>query len=246
MVSQGPLVTPLQRIHVGRHLGGPVHDVPTVVAVLRDLPTGGTGGQRGGELLHLDAAVVDVELPLHLVAAPFVEARHRVAVAGSPAVAGVQGTRRVGAHELDDDPRSGTGVEPTPAVGSGSHHVGQHLVQPGLGQAEVDEAGSGHLDADHVGRRYRRQALHEGGSELPWVPAGHLRRCHGHIGRPVAVLRIGRALQLDHVRQGVDAQVGQGGANRIDDGVAHVHGRIHRRGGKRPGPGHLSDATGAP
>ena len=192
--GQRPGVAPLQRVGVGRHLSRPVHDVLPVIAVVGNFPSGGPGGQRGGEALHLDTAVVDVELARHLVAAPLVEAGHRVAVAGTTTVPGVERPGRVGAHELHDDLGPGPVVVPAPPVGPSDHHVDQHLVEPRVGQPEVHEARPGYLDTNHVGRRGGRQVVGQGGAQLAGVPTGDLRRDQGHVGGPVPVIRVGRSL----------------------------------------------------
>ena len=228
--GQGPGVPPLQRLGspvtcLGLHLGRPVDDVLPVVAVLGYVVSGGPGGQRCGEGLHLEPAVVDVELAHHLIAAPVVQAGHRVAVAGTPSVPGVQRTGRVGAHELDDHPGAVALVVAGPPVDTGGHHVSQYLVQPRVGQAEVDEPGTSHLDAHHVGRWCGLQAFGQLGSQFPGVATRGLRRSQCHVGRPVAVVRVPGAFQLDGGRQRVNAQVGQHRSNRSGDAVAHVHGR---------------------
>ncbi len=134
MGGQRPRITPLHRVRgiagFGMHLGRPVDDVLPVVTVLGHVMASRTGRQRGGEVLHLQPTVVDVELAHHFVPAAFVEAGHRIAVASAPAMAGVQGPGRVGTHELDNHPGAVTLVDPGPTVGPGGDHIGQDVVQP--------------------------------------------------------------------------------------------------------------------
>ena len=69
---------------------------------------------------------------------------------------GVQRSGRVGADELDVDPHAGAEGEAGVAVDALVDDLDQHVVQPAVGQVEVDEAGAGHLDRAHVRRAARR------------------------------------------------------------------------------------------
>ena len=61
-------------------------------------------------------------------------------------MAGVQRAGGVGADELDHDLRPGADVGAGVAVGALLEHLGEHVVQPRVGEAEVHEAGAGDLD----------------------------------------------------------------------------------------------------
>ena len=85
--------------------GGEVEDVAAVVAVLGHGPAVGRGHDRRAELVHLDAAVVDVELRRDRGAGRRQHAGDGIAHRRPPGVAEVEGPGRVGGDELDvDDP----------------------------------------------------------------------------------------------------------------------------------------------
>ena len=155
-VGQHPLLAPLAGVGVGRHLRRPVGDVVALVAVLGDGPAGPGGGQRLGEQLDLPAPVVDVVLPVDLVAAPVEDPAQGVAVGRPPSAAGVEGAGGVGADELDVDPLAAAQIGPGVALDAGLHHLAEDGVQPAVVEAEVHEAGAGDGDLGHVGRRVRR------------------------------------------------------------------------------------------
>ena len=98
-------------------------------------------GQRRAEQLHLHAAVVEVVLAVDVVAAcargSGRASRRRPPSARRPAWSGPGG---VGRHELDVDPLAAAEVEPRVAVLAAGEHVGEHLVEPGVAEVEVDEA----------------------------------------------------------------------------------------------------------
>src|SRR5206468_13121272 len=74
-------------------------------------------------------------------------------VAGRPQarVADVQGAGRVGGDELDVDALAAAEVDPAEPV-SGGQHPADQVLEPAVRQADVDEPGSGDLDAlDPVG-----------------------------------------------------------------------------------------------
>ena len=163
-------------------------------------------------------------------------------------MAGVEGTGRVGAHELDDDPLSRSVIVAGEAAIAGRYHVAQDVVEPGVGQAEVDEPRTRHFDPDDV-RRW--VGLENGGqldSEFPGVATGGLGRCQGDVGRPVAVVRVGRPFEL-HGTGRLDTEADKGGPHGLDQDVAHVHGGSGGSGdagfeGTRPGSAAVPMLTG--
>ncbi len=69
----------------------------------------------------------------------------------------------------------------------------QRMVGVG-GQAEIDKAGAGDLDAVDQCRRWHRG--NDARSQIPWIGAGALGQHHRDIGGEIAVGRITRALDL--------------------------------------------------
>ena len=148
----------------------------------------------------------------------------RVPVGRSPAVAGVQRAGGVGAYELEQHPATLADVGAGVGVDAGLDHVGQHLVEPRVGEAEVDEARPGDLHRRDVGGRRGVEDLGQPAGELPRVPAGALGRGQGHVRRPVAVLAPRRALEDDGLGHGRDLERGEGRVQRGGELVAD-HGR---------------------
>ena len=154
-------------------------------------------------------------------------------------MAGVERAGRVGTHELDDDPLPRSGVMAGKPLLPADHHVAQDFVEPGVGQAEVDEARAGHLDPGDVGRRIGLEAGDQFGPEFTGVATGSLRRGQGNVGRPVAVVGVGRPLELHGIGR-FDAEASECGPHGLDQDVAHVHGDtggVGECGARRDAPG---------
>ncbi len=238
MVLDGPGLAPLEHVGARGDLAGPLDDVLAVVTTLRNGLAGPARRERRREQLHLGAAIVQVVLPSHVVAAPLEHPRQRIAVRRAAPVTGVQRARRVGAHELDHHPRPDPEAEPGVPVDALADDVAQHVVQPRVGQTEVHETRSGHLDGQHVVGRGRVERLGQRHGQLAGVAAGLLGCGQRHVARPVTVLAPGRALELDLVGERVDLERVQGGAQGIGELVADQRGSsfgmVNRMSG-RPG-----------
>ena len=82
----------------------------------------------------------------------------------------------------------------------------QHIVQPGVGEAEVEEARPRDLDRDHMRGRRGGELVGELLGELAGVASGSLGGGERDVRRPVAVLASRRPLEVDRVGQRVDRQ----------------------------------------
>jgi hypothetical protein len=100
-----------------------------------------------------------------------------------------------------------------------SEHVAQHVVQPGLAQVEVHEAGAGDLHPVHVRRRRRLEPRDEVAGKLPRDASGRLGGGHRDVRRPVAVLAPARPLEVD-LRRRLDPDVDEGSTQRAGEGVS--------------------------
>src|SRR5699024_2071963 len=118
-----PFLAPGGRVGVVGHLGSPVGDVLAAVAVFGGLLPCFAGHEAGPEVLHLNPAVVDVELASDRMAAALQQPGEGVTVGGPAGVAGVHGSGRVGGHEFDVDPLPDTGVEACVALFTGFDHL---------------------------------------------------------------------------------------------------------------------------
>ncbi len=228
-VAQRTLTTPLGSIDPVRHLAGPLGDVRALVAVLGKLGVVLARCQRRTEELHLNAPVVDVELALYAVPTPGEDPSEGVPEGAPPAVACVEWARRVGADVLDVGGNTGTDVEARVAVAR-LDDLGEDVVQPGGREAEVDEPGPCDLHRGHVGRWIRCDAIDDVLGEFARVTPGRLRAGQRHVGRPVTVVAVGRALEVDRRRARLDLQHVKRGRQRGDQRFSD-HG--HRSSGVR-------------
>ena len=145
----------------------------------------------------LHAGIVDVELARDRVTGPLEQRRDAVAQRRAAAVADMQRTGRIGRDELDVDPSPRADGGPTVLAPlrvkrwkSAEQRVG--------GEPEVDESGSGDLDAgQHRGRRVERgdDALRHGAR----IGALATRQLHREVGGEVAVRRIAGPLERELV-----------------------------------------------
>ena len=120
-------------------------------------------------MLHLDAAVVDVELPLHRMTDLLEQGGERVREDRSPGMAGVQGAGGIRRDELHVDLGVGADVEPGVVVNALVDHRDENVVEPGVGEVEVHESRTGDLDTLHVRRGRRVQVVGELGGQLSGV-----------------------------------------------------------------------------
>ena len=117
-----------------------IDDILPLVAAFRRLLAVAPGVQRKAEALHLLARVVDVELRRGLPAQTAQDADQGVAQGGAAAGSQVQGARRVGGYELDEDlaRRAMFVAAVARRVGGDRLEVG---AEGGVAQPEVHEAG---------------------------------------------------------------------------------------------------------
>src|SRR5690606_27169154 len=125
---------------------GQALDEAARVAALGQRPARPAGQDGLAEAADLPAGVVHVVLAGDLVAAALAQPAERVAVGGAPAVAGVDRPGRVGRDELDLDSLAVAEVVAGVALLALGDDLGQHLVEPGGRQVEVDEPGARDLD----------------------------------------------------------------------------------------------------
>ncbi len=107
------MLAPLDRVGIGRHLGRPLLNVLTEVAVLRRLGARFGRFERLAEQLGLHPSVVYIELLVDLVATPLHEPGQRVAISSPTSTAGMDRTGRVGRDELDVDGLTAPDVQPS-------------------------------------------------------------------------------------------------------------------------------------
>ena len=174
------------------HSGGELGDVAARIAVLGGRESARGGEDRGAEVVHLRARVVDVELGGHGRAGGGEHAGDRVAERRPAGVADVQWAGGVRRHELEVDrlPREffgaavgGPGVDDPLREGAGGGGV----------EREVDEPGTGDIDGrDPLDRA---EPFGELGGKLSRGGAHRLGELHGDVGGPVAVIAVPRAIE---------------------------------------------------
>ena len=145
-----------------------------------------------GEPVHLAARVVVVVLALHVPAGMREQTGDGITEHRVPCMADVQRAGRVGADELHLDALA---VGLPGAVGRARrHHVAERVVQPAVGDEDVQEPRAGNLDA------LDERRLREGGADrlghLARVPSGSRGQHERDVGREVAVLLLLGGQQL--------------------------------------------------
>ncbi len=173
---------------------GDVEDVAAAVAVLRRGLAGVRGDEAAREAVDLRAVVVEVVLAGDRRALRLQDAGERIADGSPPGAAEVDRTGRVRRDELEVDDLVGARVV-RPEGGAGvDDRLGERAGGRGI-QPDVDEAGSGDLDARDTGRR--AEGGGDLGGELARVRADHLGELHRGVGRPVAVVAVLRTLERE-------------------------------------------------
>ena len=186
--------------HLVRHSRREVADVGAVVAVLGQRRAVEDRRDRRAEIAHLGAEVVEVVLARHGVAGRFKHAAEQVADEGAPRVADVEGPCRVGADELHVHVARGGRRHAAPGGGRGED-AADEVLEGGIGEAQVEESRGGHGrgrdDGGRAGRdagvELRGQGLGDPQGRHPVRP----RELHREIGRQVAMLGVGRSLDID-------------------------------------------------
>jgi hypothetical protein len=159
-----------------------------------------------GEPVDLGAGVVVVVLPVHLPPGPGQQLGDGVAEGGLAAVADVERPGRVGGDELDVHRLAGA-VLRAAVVSVPLQDVGERAGHGALGQPEVDEPGTRHLDrvdAECAGVDPLGDLL----GDLPRSASQDAGEGHGHVGGPVAVVGIAGTFQNDFARV-LDTHLGE-------------------------------------
>ncbi len=181
------------------------HERPHIlspVAVLGDLLPTRQRPDRFAELEDLRAGVIDVELALDLVPVKSEHTRQSIAVGGVAGVPDVHWTGRIGRHELHDDPLGRARPRASEALAGGEYR-GQGGAVPRVGEEQVQEAGSGHLETLELLAETLSQCLAEALGQLARRGAGRGREQQRGIGRVVAEVRSRWALERDRLPAGV-------------------------------------------
>src|SRR5436190_883416 len=171
-----------------------LHHVVALVAALGDRLAPCASSDRLAQKTGLGAVVVDVVLALHRVSGELEQPAKRVAVGGVAARRRGRRPGRIGRDELEEDPLCD--LRAAGAVGVASlKDTAERRPEPVVGQKQVQEAGAGDLDplehAVEVGAQLVPQPL----CDLARRLAEHGREQHGGIGRVVAELDLGGALE---------------------------------------------------
>src|SRR2546423_855374 len=158
---------------------------------LRRLLAPVAGVERPPERVELTAGVVQLVLPMDVRSLGGQQVGDGIPHRNPARAPGVDGPGWVQGHELEVDPA--TVLRVVLAVGVPRRHdLAQDVVQPRRGQEEVEEAGTGHVDALQVRRRGRLDRRLDLVGDLPGRPPRRLRYLHRDRARPVslAVVRI--------------------------------------------------------
>ncbi len=178
---------------------------------------------RAGERIDLAAGVVDVIFPRHLIARIGHERGQRIAEYGAAGVADMHGAGRVGRDIFDIDrfPAAQIGAAVIGALGGDG---AQHLVPDGVGETEVDEAGTGDLHRGHIG--VVLEMLDQRRSDFARVLAQRLGDDHGGIGTQIAMGGIARRLDHDAGEQ-VGTDFGVENLERVSDARGEQGENVH-------------------
>ena len=130
------------------------------------------GIEGGGKKLELGAGVVDVELALHFVAGRLQHVGQGIAQHCVACAAVVDRAGRVGADKFDLPALAAATLDVAKRV-AGLHDGCHLLLQPGIGEANVDKARTGHLDRTH--RAARRNVVGNGLGNLARRHSGRAR-----------------------------------------------------------------------
>ena len=198
-------------------------DVRAAVAVLGDLLAARPRPDGLGELAHLRAVVVGVELARDLVALKGEQPRERVAVRRVARVADVHGPGRVRGDELDIDALAHRRAAPAPAV-AGVQDRAQRAAEPLVAQPQVQEPGPGDLDALQPVAEPPAQLVGERGGDLPRCALQHRREQHRRVGRVVAEVGLLRSLEA---RGAARAAVAERRGGVLDGGAQFFQGPGH-------------------
>jgi hypothetical protein len=208
----------------GDNLRGQLADVGAVVAVLRDRRAQRGRLDRRTEAVHLNAAVVDVELPGHLRSGGGEHPGQRVADGSPPGVSQVKRSGRVRRDELQVHSLPGERVAVTEVLPLGEDRAGD-LPGGGVGQRDVQEPRAGHRSSSDA--RCGEQPGGEQVGDGTRCHAGRLGQLHRGVGCVVAMLTVAGPLHDDsRDLGGVERQ--RAGGGQVDQGRADQPGQRFR------------------
>ena len=153
--------------------------------------------RRLGERLDLAAGVVDVVLARHVVAGVGHQRGERIAEHGAAGMADVHRAGGVGGDVLDVDLLALADVGAA-EIGALLERGAEDGVPGGVGEAEVEEAGTGDLGRDDLG--VVLEGVGELGRDLARILAERLCDDHRGVGREIAMRGIARRLDDDLAR----------------------------------------------
>ncbi len=193
-----------------------------MVAAFGHRPTESHGVEGGTKVVHLHAAVVDVELAGDLGSGSSENPAEGVSDRRPTGVAEVQRPGRVGRDELEVHPLAVQGVGVS-VLGAGLDDRASELTLGRGVEGDVEEARAGDVDAGNPGqlREPGRDQLRDVARRSP----SRLRELKRDVGRVIAVLLVLRALDNDGLRRlDRELSVGHRGPHRGDDGLREFGG----------------------
>ncbi|CAM2147879.1 hypothetical protein PT2222_10321 [Paraburkholderia tropica] len=173
-----------------------------------------------GEIADLHARVVVVELAVHVVALRAEHVRDGVAERGLTAVADVQRTGGIGRDELDQHALAGFALRAAERGAFGEHGA-EHGALGVDGQAQVDEAGTGHFGVgDQTGGGGQRlHGVDDLLGQRARIGAQRLGELHRDVAGDVAVRGDLRTLERDRGHDECGFGRALGGLRHLGDGV---------------------------
>ena len=117
-------------IEPGGHFGRPISDVLALVSTVGNVGAGLASKQGLGELLHLDATVVDVELAVDHMVRSSEHPREGVTVGRPPGMAGMEWAGGIRAHVFHVDGAAVADVGSSVPGHALVDHVFDHFVEP--------------------------------------------------------------------------------------------------------------------
>ena len=181
------------------------------------------GFQRGAKLVHLVARVVDVELPLHLVARGVQHRGQGVPQHAAPGVADVHGPSGVGRDKLHQHPFA-LAIVRAAVIAAQPVDVLEHLpVEAGL-IGEVEKARPGNLALVKISAG-KIQVFLNGLGDLHRGHAEGAGPRHGGIAGPIPVGTVGGHLQGNRGQGGLgQLPLFHGGLHGLGQGAAQLSG----------------------
>ena len=181
------------------------------------------------------AGVVEVVLTVDHGTLSGEQVRQRVADGHPSTSPRVQRAGGVGRDEFEVDALRRERVTVSEAI-TLRHHASEHVVQPSGREVEVDESGTGDLDAGYMRRKVRFERRHDARRGLTGRDARVLRNLQGHVRGPVAVVALLRDFERDATGRLGKAGSVERAAYGVDEGFAdhttHISWGVLRRPGQ--------------